>query len=298
MYSDTTQGVISGLSSDGTFYFGFEDDLDGPNADNDYHDAIFKLNIPPSRFLDITPSNIGREVTVSDIDSNALSKATITITNPFAQDTLKLLSEISTGSNKAGDFIIQGNQILGTNITMKYENNTLTLEGNDSIANYEKVLQEVMFVNTGNNPTIGVRHIDFQVWDDRGEESGKDTVLVNVVNDGDTTIIRTPEDDNVINSTNLVIEQLDAEGHEKFDFSFDPIHVDENEAPYRIDFTEGDKIDLKDVTGVNSMNDLTISYDANTNHTTVTANANDFTFEIEGNVLVDLLDNTDGDITF
>ncbi|MBV5324048.1 MAG: hypothetical protein J0626_01600, partial [Rhodospirillaceae bacterium] len=78
----------------------------------------------------------------------------------------------------------------GTNITASYSAGTLTLSGNDTLANYQQVLQTVTFANlTNHDPTAGsaTRTIDWQVHDQYANGSAATTTLtVTPVNDSPT----------------------------------------------------------------------------------------------------------------
>ncbi|MCT7951873.1 hypothetical protein NG798_18890, partial [Ancylothrix sp. C2] len=87
-------------------------------------------------------------LSVSDIDNANLAGATVTITNVL-DGANELLAATTTG----------------TNITANYLNGTLTLSGNDTLANYQQVLRSVTYRNTAASPNTTARTINFAVND-------------------------------------------------------------------------------------------------------------------------------------
>ncbi|MEH2089637.1 beta strand repeat-containing protein [Nostoc sp.] len=86
-------------------------------------------------------------ITVSDVDSDNLSSATVSITGGSAQDTLAFTSQ--------------------NGITGNYNSNTgvLTLTGSASVANYQTVLRSVTYTNSSDNPSTTPRTVSFVVND-------------------------------------------------------------------------------------------------------------------------------------
>jgi Ca2+-binding RTX toxin-like protein len=102
-------------------------------------------NLAPSQQT-ITLNN---SLKLTDSESTNLTGATITLKNPL-DGTSESLSATATG-----------------NITVAYNaaTKTLTLNGTDTIANYEQVLKSVKYTNTKANPNLTPRQIEFVVND-------------------------------------------------------------------------------------------------------------------------------------
>ncbi|MEQ8383078.1 MAG: hypothetical protein RH949_12010 [Coleofasciculus sp. A1-SPW-01] len=93
-------------------------------------------------------------LTLTDPDSTTLEEATVTISN--LQDVGAEVLSADTG---------------GTNITASYEPNTgtLTLSGEDTVANYQQVLRTLTYNNTAPSPNLTERIIEFSVSDEFGK---------------------------------------------------------------------------------------------------------------------------------
>jgi hypothetical protein len=111
-------------------------------------------------------------LSLADADTTAMTGATVSISAGLASgDTLTCTTT-------------------GTNITASYATGTLTLSGNDTLANYQQVLKTVTFANLANHdPTSGsaTRTISWQVRDQYANGSAATTTLtVTPVNDSPT----------------------------------------------------------------------------------------------------------------
>ncbi|MDZ7950300.1 beta strand repeat-containing protein [Nostoc sp. DedQUE09] len=100
-------------------------------------------------YTENTTTVIDSGITVSDLDSDNLASATVSITNGFvsAQDTLAF-------TNQNG-------------ITGSYNSTTgvLTLTGSSTVANYQTALRSVTYTNSSDNPTTTPRTVSFVVND-------------------------------------------------------------------------------------------------------------------------------------
>ncbi|CDK99845.1 conserved protein of unknown function [Magnetospirillum gryphiswaldense MSR-1 v2] len=108
-------------------------------------------------------------LSLADGDTTAMTGATVTISAGLASgDTLACTTT-------------------GTSITSSYSAGTLTLSGNDTLANYQQVLKSVTFANLANHdPTAGsaTRTISWQVHDQYANGSAATTTLtITPVND-------------------------------------------------------------------------------------------------------------------
>ena len=95
------------------------------------------------------------DATIVDSDSTALQQMTATIVSPAAGDALSAVTA-------------------GTNIAATFSSGTLTLTGNDTIANYQQVLRSVTFNTTAG--IAGSRVINVVAIDDGGLASAPATV--------------------------------------------------------------------------------------------------------------------------
>ncbi|WP_052055707.1 FG-GAP repeat protein [Myxosarcina sp. GI1] len=92
----------------------------------------------------------GNNLTLTDSNSNALSEATVVITNPFNKGN-ELLSADTAGTNISADY----NLATGT----------LSLTGEDNIDNYRQVLETVTYNNTAETLDTRNRTLEFTVDD-------------------------------------------------------------------------------------------------------------------------------------
>ncbi|MEM8722140.1 MAG: hypothetical protein AAGE84_23070 [Cyanobacteria bacterium P01_G01_bin.39] len=107
--------------------------------------------------VSITDSNL----TIFDSESQNLAGATVTIQNP-EDGNFELLKATATG-----------------NITVDYDatTSTLTLDGTDTITNYQQVLSSVNYTNNATNPNATTREIEFVV-DDGGSFNNLSTPAI------------------------------------------------------------------------------------------------------------------------
>lgn len=122
-----------------------EIDLDGAGAGPDYA-ATFYINRGQ---VPIVSANL----TVTDRDDATLRSATVRITN------------LKDGAEE-----ILAADTSGTVITSEYDpdHGTLSLEGTDSVANYQRVLRTVTYNNRLKEPSAEARIVEFAVTDARG----------------------------------------------------------------------------------------------------------------------------------
>ncbi|NJL22160.1 MAG: hypothetical protein HC895_17245, partial [Leptolyngbyaceae cyanobacterium SM1_3_5] len=100
---------------------------------------------------------IDRLLTVADVDSLRLDRATVTIAANFAADQ----DELSVDSGLA----------TSVGLTVANVGGVLTLSGQATIAQYQAVLRSVAYRNTSSNPTLGDRTIQIVVRDEAQAES-------------------------------------------------------------------------------------------------------------------------------
>ncbi|MGH7894602.1 MAG: hypothetical protein ACREQL_08030, partial [Candidatus Binatia bacterium] len=148
-------------------------DLDADNSSGatgaDYQ-RTYTENAAPRLIIDPT------DATLADIDSANLAWLTVTITNQL-DGTAELLS-----ANTAG-----------TGVTASYNPGTgvLTLNGADTVANYQQVLRTVRYENLSDAPSLAPRVITFVASDDgvQASNTATSTVTISPVNDGPTADI-------------------------------------------------------------------------------------------------------------
>jgi len=112
-----------------------------------------------------------------------ITSLTVKVENPYEGDVLAL-DEKGPGT-------------LGTNIVASaYNPNTgiLTLSGDDTTANYTKVLKQIVFDNAGENPSDAMRQIVFEARDEDGNVSNPATSWVTVMPLNDAPVNGLPED--------------------------------------------------------------------------------------------------------
>ena len=139
-----------------------EIDLNGGAAGRDYS-AVFSEDVGPVAIVN------RNTLTVTDIDSNNLASATVTITN------LKDGNAESLAADTAG-----------TSIIATYDATTgeLSLTGAAPMADYQSVLRTVTYDNASQNPDTTDRNVTFVVNDGAtSSNTATSTVKVNTVND-------------------------------------------------------------------------------------------------------------------
>jgi len=147
----------NGISAAGETYIVFGNanrppqlDLNGDMAGTDF--ATF-LTLPGV----VVPIVDRINLTLTDPDSTTLEQATVKISN--LQDVGAEILAADTG---------------GTNIIASYDasSGTLTLSGEDTVANYQQVLRTLTYNNTAPAPNQTERIIDFSVSDELGKING------------------------------------------------------------------------------------------------------------------------------
>ena len=146
-------------------------DLNGNDPDTGFV-ATFTEDAGPVLLVD-------PELTVTDPNDANLQSASVSITN--LQD---------------GAFEFLGvNDALGPNITATYDatTGTLSLTGEDTLANYQAVLRTLTYVNTSQAPTVGDREIDIAVNDGTNTSiSARSAVSVVAQNDSPNLTLPSP----------------------------------------------------------------------------------------------------------
>ncbi|PPE66039.1 tandem-95 repeat protein [Caldimonas caldifontis] len=121
-----------------------------------------------------SPVSIGDiDLSITDADSTTLSGATITLSNPQADDVL------AVGSMPAG-------------ITATVVGNVVTLSGTASLADYEAALRSISFENTSEAPDTTPRTISVSVVDANGNASAPAVATVQVVSVDDAPVHALP----------------------------------------------------------------------------------------------------------
>ncbi|MDJ0594391.1 MAG: malectin domain-containing carbohydrate-binding protein [Pleurocapsa sp. MO_226.B13] len=149
---ETEDGLV-GIEAEGFLAAGEELTLDVPvnnapvidlNGDTDGINATASIS-ENGGTTSITDSNL----TIFDSESQNLAGATVTIQNP-EDGNFELLGATATG-----------------NITVNYDasTSTLTLDGTDTITNYQQVLSSVTYTNNATNPNTTPREIELNVND-------------------------------------------------------------------------------------------------------------------------------------
>ena len=112
---------------------------------------IYKYNDPYS-----PPPVITNSIVIKDVDSTMMSKAIVSISANY-----------NTGHERLGF------DVSGTALTGSWNSTTgqLTITGNDTIANYDKVLNTVVYINISGPLSTATRTISFKVFDNMGASS-------------------------------------------------------------------------------------------------------------------------------
>ncbi|MCA9963448.1 MAG: cadherin-like domain-containing protein [Anaerolineales bacterium] len=109
---------------------------------------------------------VDTDLSLVDVDHSNLAKALIAITNPWDG------ASESLAANTAGTSI---------NASFNPSDATLTLSGNDTVSNYQKVLRTITYNNIAQDPDTRQRSISFIVNDGLGDSTPA-TALVNILN--------------------------------------------------------------------------------------------------------------------
>jgi cyclophilin family peptidyl-prolyl cis-trans isomerase len=169
-------------------------DLNGGNSGTS-RDAIYTEG-------DLSKAVLGQDLVVFNRTRASLTGAKIVLTNAM------------NGSNES----IAVN-ITGTSIRSFFDaaKKTLLLSGNDTAANYQKVLSTLTYRNVGENPTGGTRVIRISVQD-QGAASNVANLNVNVVPVNDTPAIQPIADSAITAGTQFVlqVQASDAENQQLF----------------------------------------------------------------------------------
>ena len=119
-----------------------------------------------------TPKVIDSELTVSDVDSADLTRATVTIAAGFQSgDTLTI-------DGSTSGFVVVG----GHTMQFSYDGNTheLSLSGTATPADYQAVLRTVSFSNIGVDVANSTRTIEFQVDDGSAENHASQVATASI----------------------------------------------------------------------------------------------------------------------
>ena len=147
---------------------------------------------------------IDSSLTLSDVDSNNLTGATVTISGNF---------------QSGGEDVLAFTAANGSGITGSFNNSTgvLTLSGTTTKALYEQTLESVTYQNTSDNPSTSARTITWQVNDGSNANnlSSAVTSTVTVAAVNDVPVITSASSQNVAENTTAVmtVTATDAENN-------------------------------------------------------------------------------------
>ncbi|MEH2342364.1 MAG: FG-GAP-like repeat-containing protein [Nostoc sp.] len=145
-------------------------------------------------------------ITVSDVDSQNLNSATVTITNGF----------VATEDSLA--FTNQNDGITGS-----YSNGVLTLTGSATVAQYQTALQSVTYQNSSDNPSTSPRTISFVVNDGSLDSTAKTRdINLAAVNDAPTDLalsVNTVNDEAPANTIIGTFSSTDPDQNDNFAYS-------------------------------------------------------------------------------
>lgn len=186
LHPDGAGKTVSGWNGrEGDYVIGFED-LRTVHSDQDFNDVVFRVHYGPvtERFVfmkDEGDNDFG--VRIDDPDSTHLSGAEVFfVSGQRAGDRLERVGF----ADRDGDGILDG-----TNISMvRNPDGSLTFTGVDTIRNYEKVLNQIVFETDSGR--AGDRVIGFRVTDAEGHVSETDTTRIDLL---DNLVTGTDGDD-------------------------------------------------------------------------------------------------------
>lgn len=139
--------------------------------------VLAAAGLTPLSYVEDAPAvTVDSGITLSDVDTDSMTGATVTISSNYAsgQDVLAFtaLGSITGSFNSA--------------------TGVLTLSGTDTVANYQTALRSVTYVNTSQDPSEALRGISFQVNDGSALDNLSNVVSrdvqVTAVNDAPTIV--------------------------------------------------------------------------------------------------------------
>ena len=175
LYSGTAAGQPGDIVIDtagGVFYVGnfanqsiYSGSLNGGGSLTLVHQHSASTGVQPrGLFFESTPTVAASgSVTFGQGGSPVVLASGLTVANPNGQNLASATVTVAGGTAANGETLAANT--VGTNITAIYTsaNETLTLTGNDTLANYQAVLRSVTFTSTG--ATAGARTINWTVSD-------------------------------------------------------------------------------------------------------------------------------------
>lgn len=159
------------------------DDGDPVQADSE----AFSVTVSPARpAVDLNGDDPGTGLAVSFTEGDdpiSLAESDITITSE-ASSTIASATITLTNPEELASETLEVNESLVAGITVDYAGGVLTLSGEESIANYQAVLETLTYQNTSEDPTEGDRIIEIVVNDGTTDSgAAMATVSVTAVND-------------------------------------------------------------------------------------------------------------------
>ena len=164
-------------------------------------------NSGTSRNVTYTEGDLSKSVLDSDLIVFNRTRATLT-------GAKVVLTNALNGSNESLAAVTSGTSI---NALFDAAKKTLFLTGNDTVANYQKVLSSLIYRNIGENPTGGTRIIRISVQD-QGAASNVAILNINVVPTNDAPAIQPVADSSITAGTPFVLQMQasDAENQQLF----------------------------------------------------------------------------------
>jgi VCBS repeat-containing protein len=134
------------------------------------------------------------DLRITDVDNANLAKATVTLTNAQAGDTLAVVGSLPSGVTAAIDTSVSG--------VIK-----VTLTGSASLADYQAALKQITFSNSSENPDTTPRDVTLVVNDGLADSNTAHTTI-NVVAVNDAPVNTVPGAQSVDEDTSLAISGL------------------------------------------------------------------------------------------
>ena len=114
------------------------------------------------------PVSIDSGITVTDVDSDTLSEATVTISSNYA----------------SGEDVLAFTDQNGITGTLDTSQDTLTLSGTASVADYEAAIRSITYENTSSTPSTATRTVTFKADDGAAANSQADPVTRDITVSG------------------------------------------------------------------------------------------------------------------
>ncbi|KAA5605128.1 DUF4114 domain-containing protein [Roseospira marina] len=185
---DGRQHAISGVTDDGdSLMVGFEDQ--SGLGDHDFNDIVFTVNVGSDNARQLVPTAVAPGIQIEDIDSPLLASAEARLSEGMQPgDELQINGVTIDADGFIGDTGVR------VEVVQDDTGYALRFSGDADQATYTDLLSRVKLQNSGTDPELGDRAIDFTVSD--GEASATSRATVRVTDDPNPSdiLLDAPED--------------------------------------------------------------------------------------------------------